>query len=376
MQYLSKLKMYLKNLSIINFRNHGQAELEFSEKVNCITGKNGAGKTNILEAIHYLSLTKSSNNPIDSQQINYEQNFFVVEGSFVKDAEEIAIFCGVKKNAKKQFKRNKVSYKKLAEHVGKFPLVLISPYDSNIILDGSEDRRKFLDGVLSQVDYNYLENLMAYNKVLKNRNALLKNKNPDKDVLQIFDEQLVELGKLIFKRRTSFMEEFLPVFSEVYKVLSAENEEVSLEYSSQLIESDFASLLSKSLQKDLILERTTVGVHKDDLLFTIAEHPLKKFASQGQQKTYLHALKLAEFQYLKKHCNKTPLLLLDDVFDKLDNHRVSALMKLVSGEEFGQIFVTDTDRKKLTEVFKSIDEKMKLFEVEQGEVKEVINEKR
>ncbi|MFT6815288.1 MAG: DNA replication and repair protein RecF [Sphingobacteriales bacterium] len=313
---------------------------------------------------------------MDSQQINYEQNFFVVEGSFVKDAEEIAIFCGVKKNAKKQFKRNKVSYKKLAEHVGKFPLVLISPYDSNIILDGSEDRRKFLDGVLSQVDYNYLENLMAYNKVLKNRNALLKNKNPDKDVLQIFDEQLVELGKLIFKRRTSFMEEFLPVFSEVYKVLSAENEEVSLEYSSQLIESDFASLLSKSLQKDLILERTTVGVHKDDLLFTIAEHPLKKFASQGQQKTYLHALKLAEFQYLKKHCNKTPLLLLDDVFDKLDNHRVSALMKLVSGEEFGQIFVTDTDRKKLTEVFKSIDEKMKLFEVEQGEVKEVINEKR
>jgi DNA replication and repair protein RecF len=376
MQYLSKLKMYLKNLSIINFRNHGQAELEFSEKVNCITGKNGAGKTNILEAIHYLSLTKSSNNPIDSQQINYEQNFFVVEGSFVKDEEEIAIFCGVKKNAKKQFKRNKVSYKKLAEHVGKFPLVLISPYDSNIILDGSEDRRKFLDGVLSQVDYNYLENLMAYNKVLKNRNALLKNKNPDKDVLQIFDDQLVELGKLIFKRRTSFMEEFLPVFSEVYKVLSAENEEVSLEYSSQLIESDFASLLSKSLQKDLILERTTVGVHKDDLLFTIAEHPLKKFASQGQQKTYLHALKLAEFQYLKKHCNKTPLLLLDDVFDKLDNHRVSALMKLVSGEEFGQIFVTDTDRKKLTEVFKSIDEKMKLFEVEQGEVKEVINEKR
>jgi DNA replication and repair protein RecF len=365
--------MWLKNITLLNFKNYAAAELNFAKTVNVFVGNNGAGKTNLLDAIHYLCLCKSYFNPIDSQQIRADEDIFLVQGDFDRKEKSEKISCGLKRNQKKQFKRNKKEYDKLANHIGLFPLVMISPYDVNLIMDGSEERRKFIDNVISQTDSKYLDELIVYNKQLLNRNALLKQvaatRKLDVALLQILDEQLVLSGNKIFGKRQQFLLEFIPLFNKHYSYITDNAEIVSLNYQSQLLAQSFEELLSQAIEKDRILERTTTGIHKDELQFTIGDMPLKKFGSQGQQKSFLIALKLAQYSYLQKAKEFKPLLLLDDIFDKLDDLRVRKLMEMVSHQDFGQIFITDTGRERVLSVFKDIDIAVTLFEVAEGEVK-------
>lgn len=370
---MAKLRFYymwLKNISLLNFKNYPDAALSFSETVNVFTGNNGSGKTNMLDAIHYLCLCKSYFNPIDGQQIRTGEDLFMIQGEFDRASKNEKITCAVKRNQKKQFKRNKKDYDKLANHIGLFPLVMVSPYDVNLIMEGSEERRKFIDNVISQTDAHYLDQLISYNRVLANRNALLKqialSKSYDADLMQIIDDQLVAMGDKIFAIRAAFIQEFIPLFSQYYSYLTDDAETVELTYVSQLTETSFKELLKSTLEKDRILERTTAGIHKDELAFTIREMPLKKFGSQGQQKSFLIALKLAQYAYLSKNKGFKPLLLLDDIFDKLDDNRITKLMQMVSHKDFGQIFITDTGKNRVEGIFRTIDVAITLFEVEKG----------
>ena len=367
--------MYLKKLSLLNFKNYTETELILSKRINCFTGSNGEGKTNILDAIHYLSFCKSFFNPIDSQNILHEAPFFMIQGTFELNNQEEEIYCGLKRNQKKQFKRNKKEYQRLADHIGLFPLVMISPADSELISDGSESRRKFIDSVIAQYDKPYLEHLIAYNKVLAHRNALLKQfarKNTfDKESLEIWDEQLLEHGIHIHAKRRQFVEQFTPIFSEYYKLISGNKEAVNLAYISHLNENPFAEKLQTSIERDRILEHTTVGIHKDDLEFLLSQYPLKKYASQGQQKSFLIALKLAQFDFIKNIKNITPILLLDDIYDRLDDLRIEQLMKLVCSSNFGQLFITDTHPKRLQELLKASDNVCSLFYITEGKALEI-----
>ncbi|MDB5118077.1 MAG: recF [Mucilaginibacter sp.] len=364
--------MYLKQLSVINFKNYEEAELTFSEGVNAFLGNNGAGKTNLLDAIHYLSLCKSYFNPIDSQQIKQGTDFFIVTGVFNKNDHQEAIACSVKRNQKKQFKRNKKDYQRLADHIGLLPLVMVSPYDISIIIEGSEERRKFIDNVISQTDNSYLDELIAYNKVLLNRNAFLKliadTGRYDPNLLEVMDEQLIASGKRIFEKRKAFMETFTAIFNKHYQFLSDNAEQVELIYESQLLNDDFAGLLKKNIEKDRALERTTGGIHRDDLLFAIHGMPMKKFGSQGQQKSFLIALKLAQYSFLDQQKGFKPLLLLDDIFDKLDDERVTKLMQMVSNHDFGQVFITDTSDARVKNIFTQMGVPIQLFKVKGGEI--------
>ncbi len=364
--------MYLKHISLINFKNYDEAELSFSEGANAFSGDNGAGKTNLLDAIHYLALCKSYFNPIDSQQIKQEKDLFMIQGIFDKNGNEETVACGVKRNQKKQFKRNKKEYQRLADHIGLFPLVMISPNDIALILEGSEERRKFIDNVISQTDSRYLDELIVYNKNLLNRNSLLKKiaetGKYDPYLLEIFDEQLVSSGKIIFEKRTAFMERFAPIFNQHYSYLTDDAELVELVYDSPLQKGNFAELLQQAIEKDRILQRTTTGIHKDELIFSVHRMPLKKFGSQGQQKSFLIALKLAKYSFLYQQKGFKPLLLLDDIFDKLDDKRITKLMKMVSEEDFGQIFITDTNSARLKDVFRNIDVDLNLFNIKEQQV--------
>jgi len=365
--------MWLKHLSVLNFKNYTESSLEFLPQVNAFTGENGAGKTNLLDAIHYLALCKSYFNPIDSQHIKKGTEWFMVQGEFDRQDIPDVVSCSLKKNQKKQFRKNKKDYQRLADHIGQFPLVMISPYDSSIVLEGSEERRKFVDNVISQTDNHYLDTLILYNKILLQRNTLLKDAGRrgqlDLGLLDVMDMQLVDVGERIFDRRKQFMEEFLPEFTRYYRFLTEEAEEVSLVYESPLMKQDFPSLLKQNLERDRILERTSQGVHKDDLLFTIHEQmPLKKFGSQGQQKSFLIALKLAQYSFLKQKKHDKPLLLLDDIFEKLDDRRTRKLMQLVSEDEFGQIFLTDTDALRVHKIFEEISQPIRIFEVKGGNI--------
>lgn len=365
--------MWLQKLSLLNFKNYEEAELVFSETVNVFTGDNGAGKTNVLDAIHYLSLCKSYFNPIDSQQIKQGADFFMLQGVFDKNGSDELIACSLKKNQKKQFRRNKKEYQRLADHIGMFPLVMVSPYDVSIIIEGSEERRRFIDNVISQTDNYYLDELIAYNKSLTSRNILLKKiaetGRYDPLLLEVYDEQLISSGNKIFQKRSAFMEEFLPVFNKHYEYLTEEAEKVELLYESQLLKDGFAELLKRSVERDRVLERTTSGIHKDDLVFSIHGLPMKKFGSQGQQKSFLIALKLAQYSFLQQKKGYKPLLLLDDIFDKLDDKRIRKLMQMVSEDDFGQIFITDTTRSRVERIFASINVSISIFEVEKGTVK-------
>jgi DNA replication and repair protein RecF len=364
--------MYLQHLSVINFKNYAEAELDFSKGVNAFTGDNGAGKTNLLDAIHYLSLCKSYFNPVDSQQIKQGTDFFIINGNFSKNDSQESIACGVKRNQKKQFKRNKKDYQRLADHIGLFPLVMVSPYDISIIIEGSEERRKFIDNVISQTDNQYLDELISYNKILLNRNALLKRiadtGRYDPDLLAVFDEQLVSSGNRIFQKRKAFMESFTEIFNKHYQFLSENAERVDLVYESQLLQDDFAELLKKNTEKDRALERTTTGIHRDELQFAIHGMPMKKFGSQGQQKSFLIALKLAQYSFLDQQKGFKPLLLLDDIFDKLDDKRVTKLMQMVSNHDFGQVFITDTSVGRVKGIFNDINVDLKLFKVVEGSI--------
>lgn len=366
------INMYLKQLSLLNFKNYTEAELVFEPGVNAFAGNNGAGKTNLLDAIHYLSLCKSYFNPIDSQQIKQAADFFMINGVFDRDNKSEVIACGLKRNQKKQFKRNKKEYQRLADHIGLFPLVMISPYDISIIIEGSEERRKFIDNVISQTDNSYLDELIAYNKTLLNRNALLKliadTGKYDPILLDMYDEQLVASGNKIFGKRKMFMEVFTAIFNKHYSYISEDAEQVDLVYDSQLLNEDFGALLKKSTERDRALERTTYGIHKDDLHFTIHGMAMKKFGSQGQQKSFLIALKLAQYTFLNEQKGFKPLLLLDDIFDKLDDNRTRKLMQMVSNNDFGQVFITDTSSERVSRIFNELEVKINIFKVDKGTV--------
>lgn len=363
--------MYLKQLSLVNFKNISGADLELGKKFNCFVGNNGSGKTTVLDAVHYLSMCKSFLNPIDSQNIKRDQPFMVLSGTFFKDDEDSLVYCALKHEGKKQFKKNKKEYQRLIDHVGQFPTVIIAPTDADIINGGSDLRRKFLDGVISQLDREYLENLVQYNKALQQRNALLKyfreNRTFQQESLEVWDAQLSQRGTLIYQRRKKFLEDFISAFSSYYKTISESVEEIGLIYDSQLSEGDMLDLLKASLDKDRAATYTTVGIHKDDLALTINDFPLKKFGSQGQQKSALVSLKLAQFKVMHEKSGITPLLLLDDIFDKLDDDRVGQMLKLVGGKAFGQIFITDTHPERVAELLKG-EKDVKVFPISQGEI--------
>ncbi len=359
--------MYLRKLSLVNYKNISHKVFDFEEKINCFVGNNGVGKTNVMDAIYYLSFAKSYFNSIAVQNIRHGEDFFMIEGAYHTDEREENIVCSLKKGQKKIVKRNGKSYDKFSDHIGQFPLVIISPADRDLIVEGSETRRKFIDSVISQQDHGYLKTLIAYNKLVQQRNALLKyfaaNRTFDSVNLNVYNEQLVAYGVEIYKKRQTFLEEFIPIFNERYKTISEGKEYVNLVYKSQLNEVSFSELLESSLEKDRMLQYTSSGVHKDDLIFEIGGFPVKKFGSQGQQKSYLIALKLAQFDFIKKQASINPILLLDDIFDKLDEGRVKQLISLVNQDNFGQIFITDTHAERTEDVVKQIHKSYKMFEL-------------
>jgi DNA replication and repair protein RecF len=362
--------MYLKKLSLTFFKNYDQAELEFSPKINCFVGNNGVGKTNILDAIHYLSLTKSFFNNIDSVNIKHNEDYFIIQGNFVRDDEENNIFCSFHRQKQKVLKRNGKEYQKLSDHVGRYPVVMISPEDSALISEGSEVRRKFLNKIISQYDAGYLDSVLKYNKVLQQRNKLLKDFKStgrfDNEMLSIWDSQLIKFGNYISRERDLLVNELIPVFREYYSFISNAKELVKLNYRSHLKEGDFTQMLESTIDKDRILEYTTIGIHKDDLILEMNDFSVKSLGSQGQQKSYLVALKLAKFDYIKRKAGFSPILLLDDIFDKFDAARVEQIIRLVGNHRFGQIFITDTHKSRLHDILTTVDSDYKLFNISEN----------
>lgn len=362
--------MYLKRLSLTNFKNYELAELEFSSKINCFTGNNGVGKTNILDAIHYLSLTKSFFNSIDSISIKHGEDYFIIRGVFGLDDEEDEIYCAFQKQKQKILRRNSKEYRKLSDHVGRYPVVMISPADSALVTEGSEERRKFMNKIISQYSPEYLDSVLNYTKALQQRNRVLKDIKTsfkgDKQILEIYDDQLVRHGTLVFEARKKLIDELIPVFQEYYTLISSGRERVKLQYRSHLLNGDFASQLQDSVAKDMILEYTTVGIHKDDLVLEMDDYPVKSLGSQGQQKSYLVALKLAKFDYIKRKAGFSPVLLLDDIFDKFDAGRVEQIIGLVGNNRFGQIFITDTHQDRLQKILSSHNTEYRLFRIEEN----------
>jgi len=359
--------MQLKHISIVNFKNIEQAELSFSPKINCFIGNNGMGKTNLLDAIYYLSFCKSFTNTIDVQNIRHDTDFFVIQGSFYRLEKEENVYCGLKRKQRKQFKINKKEYERLSDHIGFLPLVLISPADEVFISGGSDERRRFMDSVISQFNKHYLTELIKYNNALQQRNNLLKDsRQQDPLVYDIWEEQLVTAGTYLHQVRKAFIDEFIPTFQNYFTGITVGNESVELLYRSQLENCNFTAALQQSRERDRILGFTTAGAHKDDLEMTLDGYPVKRTGSQGQNKSFLIALKFAQFDFLKKESGLTPLLLLDDIFDKLDAQRVSRIIELVSGNEFGQIFITDTNRQHLDHVLEKYGGESSCFTVENG----------
>ena len=359
--------MILKSLSLVNYKNFESQDFEFDTKINCFVGFNGVGKTNVLDAIYHLSLGKSYFNPVATQNINHDADFFVVDGIFDKHERTEKIIVSLKRGQKKMIKRNGKAYEKFSDHIGFIPLVIISPADRDLIIEGSDTRRKFIDSVISQSNKVYLNHLINYNKVLSQRNALLKyfalNNTFNQQTLEVYNEQLHTYGSEIFKIRHEFLEAFIPIFKKRYEAISNNNESVNLIYKSDLYEDDLKSLLSQRINKDKALQYTSVGIHKDDLSFEIETHPIKKFGSQGQQKSFLIALKLAQFDFVKQQSGVTPLLLLDDIFDKLDEQRVAQIIGLVDNEDFGQLFISDTHAERTENVVKQIHQSYKIFKL-------------
>ncbi len=364
--------MHLKSLQLINFKNYEEAEIRLEEGINCFIGENGAGKTNILDAVHYLSMCKSYLNTIDRQNIRFDEHFFSILGTFNKNEKDSLIHCALKTGAKKVFKQNKKEYEKLSEHIGQFPTVIISPYDKDLISEGSELRRKWLDGIISQSDREYLSDLQRYSKIILQRNALLKQMNEngffERESMEVWNEQLIIAGNRIHQKRTSFLKDFIPVFQKHYNQIGLNSDEVTLEYRSQLNESSFEQLLKQFERKDAFSQYTNAGIHKDDLLFLIKGYPVKKFGSQGQQKSFIIALRLAQYDWLKRNLEIKPILLLDDIFDKLDRFRVQRLLDLVSSDFFGQVLVTDTDEERIRLTFSEKNLSGKMYKIHNGKV--------
>jgi DNA replication and repair protein RecF len=359
--------MYLKQLSLTQYKNIRSKTFDFNPKINCFVGDNGKGKSNILDAIYHLAFGKSYFNPIASQNIQLGEDFFVVEGRYEREEREEKIVCSLKKGQKKVMKRNGKVYEKLSDHIGLIPTVIISPADRDLIAEGSSTRRKFMDGVIGQTDAVFLQNLIEYHKILSQRNALLKffalNNTFESDTLAVYNDQLSQRSTALYEKRKAFMETFIPVFNTRYQDISEGNERVDLEYESQLHQNSHKALLESSLEKDKILQYTSTGIHKDDINFLLEAQPIKKFGSQGQQKTFLIALKLAQFDFLKKQTGGAPLLLLDDAFDKLDQKRVTQIISLVDQNDFGQIFLTDTHEERTLNALHSLKSSYELFKL-------------
>lgn len=364
--------MILTDLSIINYKNIAQAELNFSPKINCFIGNNGMGKTNLLDAVYYLSFCKSYTNPVDTQIIKHDADFCMLQGKYVfEDSSQEEIYSGIRRRQKKQFKRNKKEYERLSDHIGLIPLVMISPADSDLITGASDGRRRFMDIAISQFDKEYLRALVKYNKALQQRNALLKNDEEliDNTLLELWEDQMVESGEVIHKRRAEFIQKLTPIFNDFYNRVSRSTENVSFDYISQLNDGDFKSKMIANRQRDMIIGHTATGIHRDELEMLLDGFPIKKVGSQGQNKTYFVSLKLAQFKYLLETGETTPILVLDDIFDRLDSSRVEEIVKLVSEPEFGQIFLSDTNRESLDRILERLNNDSHLYSVADGEIK-------
>jgi len=363
--------MTLNHITILNYKNIKEAELDFSPNINCFVGSNGEGKTNVLDAIYFLSFTKSATNAIDSQNVRHGEEFFMIQGLYELNGNMEEVSCGLKLHQKKQFKRNKKAYKKLAEHIGLLPLILVSPSDHELISGGSDERRRFMDIVISQYNPTYINLLMRYNAALQQRNILLKQEEPDVEILSAYEEVMATCGEQIFSLRNEFITAFIPVFQNYYTRISGNHEQVGLEYISHCQRGPLLEVIQRDRAKDRIMGYSLHGIHKDDLIMTLGDYPIKREGSQGQNKTYLISLKLAQFNFLKQTGSKTtPLLLLDDIFDKLDANRVEQIINLASDEAFGQLFITDTNRENLDKILERSQGDYKIFTVKGG----VINE--
>lgn len=375
--------MILENLQLLFFKNYSEANLRLSPRINCFVGDNGSGKTNLLDAIHYLSLTKSAFSTADTQSIKQDEEFFVVKGRFQRTTEDAAlplsplspevIQVSLRVGQKKAVTHDKQPYERISDHIGRYPAVLISPYDTDLIRQGSEERRKYFDSLISQLDHEYLELLIAYNHILRQRNSLLKlaaerQGGYDREYLLVLDEQLVPAGQKIIEARQQFLQDFTPVFQRHYQQLADSREVVMLDYKTQLLEADFAKLLRLNERKDLALQRTTIGPHKDDFVFLMDDLPVKSYGSQGQQKSYVISLKLAQFEILAARKQHKPLLLLDDIFDRLDEKRITRLLQLVADHTFGQVFLTDTHLDRTDRALANLSEQVSRFRVEKGTV--------
>lgn len=359
--------MYLKQLTLLNYKNISDKSFEFDEKINCFVGKNGIGKTNILDAIYHLSYGKSYFNPLSVQNIKHDEDFFLIDATFTKKEREEKIACSLKRGQKKILKRNNKIYDRLSDHIGFIPLVIISPSDTNLISEGSDIRRKFLDSVIATLDSTYLNALIQYNKLLTQRNALLKyfalNHAFDNETLLVYNEQLAPLGTSIFEKRKQFLENFIPIFQKYHSHITDNAEKVQLVYQSALFEKDLLTLFKESTYKDKVIQYTSTGIQKDDLIFEIDGFPIKKFGSQGQQKSFLIALKLAQFEFIKQKSGELPILLFDDIFDKLDETRVEKIVTMVNNAVFGQIFISDTHAKRTEEIIKSTHQSYAIFQL-------------
>ena len=357
--------MFLKKISLFNYKNFSEATFEFDAKINCFVGKNGIGKTNVLDAIYHLANGKSYFNPLAIQNIKHNEDFFVIDGEFEKNNRAEQIVSSFKKGQKKILKHNGKIYEKFSDHIGFIPLVIISPADNDLIIEGSETRRRFIDTVISQLEPTYLQELIQYQKIISQRNALLKyfalNHTFDNETLSIYNQQLNGLGQSIFEKRKQFIDDFLPIFNKHHQTITSSSETVQLVYESHLFENNLIALLEENLAKDRALQYTSVGIHKDDLAFQIDGFPIKKFGSQGQQKSFLIALKLAQFEFVKKQSGEKPILLFDDIFDKLDETRVGQIVAMVNAEEFGQLFISDTHPERTEAIVKTTHQSYKIF---------------
>jgi DNA replication and repair protein RecF len=364
--------LYLKDLNLYNFKNYEDLKLEFSAGVNCLVGDNGSGKTNLLDAVFYLSMSKSYFNSVDNQNIRHGEEMFVVQGSFETEDKKHHVLCGVQNGQKKTLKLDKKGYERISDHIGRFPVVIIAPNDISLIYEGSEERRKFFDSLISQIDNPYLLDLMQYNHYLKQRNTLLKqfadSNRIDRDLLSAYNEPILRLGEKIFARRKTFIQEFQPIFQVHYETISNHKEQTDLVYDSDWAVENFKEVFRNNTPKDLAFQRTTLGIHRDDFEFKINNYPLKKFGSQGQQKSFLIALKLAHFQVVKQNKDLKPILLLDDIFDKLDEKRMNCLMQMVADHTFGQIFVTDARPERTEQIFAQLEVDKKVFKIQNGKI--------
>ncbi len=366
--------MFLKKLSVIGFKNIGQAAMEFSSRINCFVGDNGAGKTNVVDAVHYLSMCKSAMTMTDSQSIRHGDEFFVLDGEYLSSAgRKEGIVCSFKRGSGKTLRRNGKEYDKLSDHIGLIPIVIVSPSDSFLVSDAADERRRYLNAFLSQLDKEYLSAIMRYNHVLGERNRLLKSSEglPSVDLMEVLDMQLCSFGETVHRKRAALIERLAPLVAEYYRVLSDDREQISLQYQSEVTGRSFAEVLEAAREKDRINQFTTSGVHRDDMKMKIGGYPLRKYGSQGQQKSFLIALKLAQYTIVAEEKGEKPILLLDDLFDKLDLQRVEKLIGLVSQEDFGQIFITDCNKLRLEGILERSGQDYALFAVENGEVRAV-----